>query len=217
MHRGCPGRSRVDLHNAWPCVRVVQGFSPEKRQLVGSTPTPTLNSFTALEFRHRDDMRACAECGCDTSNPRFCSRSCSSRYWNRIRPKRKRKPGPPCASCGKETAKSDRMYCSRACFHQAQAIRRAQEALEVGAPADFTQCSTCFEWKQVESFSMRGSGIRQRRCKECQSLYFSQWTAASPERVQEVRRVEWKRERVKGNREFLVGYLRNHSCVSTLR
>ena len=39
----------------------------------------------------KEIIMTCFNCGIDTTNPRFCSRSCSASYNNKIAPKRKKK------------------------------------------------------------------------------------------------------------------------------
>lgn len=53
--------------------------------------------------------RACVGCQDETTNPRFCSRSCSVRYNNTKSPKRKKEG--VCAGCGAGCA-STRKYCN---------------------------------------------------------------------------------------------------------
>lgn len=43
----------------------------------------------------------CTECGRETTNPKFCSQSCATKYNNRLNPKRKKKPRY-CKDCGAE-------------------------------------------------------------------------------------------------------------------
>lgn len=43
---------------------------------------------------------SCAECQTPTSNPKFCSRSCSVKMNNRLAPKRSRLPAGKCCICG---------------------------------------------------------------------------------------------------------------------
>ena len=45
-------------------------------------------------------MPACLSCGQETSNPKYCSRSCAARHTNRLYPKR-RKKASFCKRCGK--------------------------------------------------------------------------------------------------------------------
>ena len=55
-------------------------------------------------------MKPCENCGTDTSNPRYCGRSCAAKVNNKI-PKRKRASSRySCASCG-EPIPHNRKYC----------------------------------------------------------------------------------------------------------
>ena len=56
-------------------------------------------------------MAKCKNCGKSTSNPNFCSRSCSAKTTNKI-PKRKKKVSY-CISCGIETLFFRRKYCNQ--------------------------------------------------------------------------------------------------------
>ena len=56
-------------------------------------------------------MNKCFNCGGDTINPSFCSRSCSATYNNKKFPKRKALK-KECPNCGKETLKQ---FCCRKC------------------------------------------------------------------------------------------------------
>ena len=60
---------------------------------------------------------SCVECGIETANPKFCSRSCSAKYNNRKYPKRKRAlPSGECQRCSKPlTKRYDSTYCSLRC------------------------------------------------------------------------------------------------------
>lgn len=53
-------------------------------------------------------MTACQECGDDTPNPKFCSRSCAARFSNKQRPKRQRTKR--CKAC-QALIVSNRTYC----------------------------------------------------------------------------------------------------------
>ena len=56
----------------------------------------------------------CSQCSCETSNPKFCSRSCSAKYWNKKSPKR-RATIKTCSVCGKPMSRHNRAYCSHKC------------------------------------------------------------------------------------------------------
>lgn len=53
-------------------------------------------------------VRNCLKCDKETSNPKFCCRSCAAIYNNTLYPKRK--PESLCISCGKPNSKC-RSYC----------------------------------------------------------------------------------------------------------
>ena len=62
----------------------------------------------------------CLNCQIHTENPRFCSRSCSASYNNRLSPKRQRvirQPDTTCKSCGNTFIKrrKEHKFCSKQC------------------------------------------------------------------------------------------------------
>lgn len=59
-------------------------------------------------------MNHCLNCNNETTNPSFCSRSCSVSYNNRKCPKRK-KTKQYCLNCQKETTESIAIYCCQSC------------------------------------------------------------------------------------------------------
>lgn len=63
-------------------------------------------------------MNSCVNCRRKTNNPRFCSRSCSVSYHNRLNPKRGRCPDHPCEYCEQVTKNS--RFCSHRCHKQWQ-------------------------------------------------------------------------------------------------
>ena len=67
----------------------------------------------------------CLNCQKQTINPKFCSRSCSAQYTNKINPKRKRTI--KCKTCDKLIL-STRTYCSN-CRHAHNKDMTLQEAI----------------------------------------------------------------------------------------
>lgn len=55
-------------------------------------------------------MRTCQSCGKETSNPKYCSRSCAAIETNKT-PKRKRKLSA-CIVCNSDTGSARRSYCA---------------------------------------------------------------------------------------------------------
>jgi len=53
----------------------------------------------------------CLECGCDTTNKKFCCKSCSSTYNNKNRIKNKKL----CLNCNNELSRSSSKYCCQRC------------------------------------------------------------------------------------------------------
>lgn len=61
----------------------------------------------------------CLQCSQETSNPRFCSKSCSATFNNTGR--RRHGKGPnTCPCCGSLTRSSQQIYCSRSCAKKSQ-------------------------------------------------------------------------------------------------
>lgn len=56
----------------------------------------------------------CVTCSKETSNPKFCSRSCAATFNNTGRRRHGRGPNN-CLHCGKLTGSSAQIYCSREC------------------------------------------------------------------------------------------------------
>ena len=72
----------------------------------------------------------CFNCASETSNPKFCSRSCSVSYSNRVNPKRGLGPrsrviGLLCMCCGTGLKKDQKKFCSTSC----QMKKRSDDAL----------------------------------------------------------------------------------------
>ena len=60
----------------------------------------------------------CFECGAETTNPKFCNRSCSAKYNNKAFPKRfNLEKIRECLECGKPTGKNGK-FCSQTCAFQ---------------------------------------------------------------------------------------------------
>lgn len=62
-------------------------------------------------------MNNCKKCGKDTTNPKFCSRSCSVSYTN-IGVRRHGGKPVQCLYCGTKLQSSRRKYCTRKCMNQ---------------------------------------------------------------------------------------------------
>lgn len=65
-------------------------------------------------------MNICQGCGESTTNPKYCSKSCSVRVNNHLQPKRVRKPSGVICVCGKPCARAYQTHCSGKCFREAQ-------------------------------------------------------------------------------------------------
>jgi 5-methylcytosine-specific restriction endonuclease McrA len=71
-------------------------------------------------------MNNCKHCGTETTNPKFCSNSCSAKH-NNNGVRRHGKPAGNCVVCGKPKANSRAKYCSIACLSSTRKIHRTDE------------------------------------------------------------------------------------------
>ena len=64
----------------------------------------------------------CTECGSETKNPKFCSRSCAVRFHNRKSPKRhSERDIVDCINCGRSLVGTNgKKYCSQDCRDEGQ-------------------------------------------------------------------------------------------------
>jgi len=60
-------------------------------------------------------MSKCIYCNSETTNPKFCSSSCSATYNNKLKPKRVKKKRDDCIVCGTEMTQGRKKFCSRDC------------------------------------------------------------------------------------------------------
>ena len=71
-------------------------------------------------------MNKCNHCQTETSNPKFCSKSCAAKHNNKgVR--RHGNPAGNCIVCGKPKANSKAKYCSNACQNSTRKIHRTDE------------------------------------------------------------------------------------------
>ena len=68
----------------------------------------------------------CITCQQETSNPKFCSRSCAATYNNTGVRRHGEEPGN-CIYCGQKKSGSDRKYCSQLCSSNAKLISPEQK------------------------------------------------------------------------------------------
>ena len=59
-------------------------------------------------------MNQCITCNKETTNPKFCSKSCSAKFNNKGNRRHGNPPGE-CIHCGKPKVSAKRKYCSRQC------------------------------------------------------------------------------------------------------
>lgn len=76
-------------------------------------------------------MNECAGCGSQTSNAKYCSRSCSVRINNALTPKRRRRAPIVCPGCNNQTY--NLKFCSQVCQHNAARNVKIQEWLSGGS------------------------------------------------------------------------------------
>lgn len=70
-------------------------------------------------------MNNCQTCNKKTSNPKFCSRSCSAIFNNKKYPKRSPQL-KPCNLCGQPCTNNRNKYCSKKCVIQHQRMLKDQ-------------------------------------------------------------------------------------------
>lgn len=112
-------------------------------------------------------MNKCLNCGLETSNPKFCSRSCNASYYNKLRKTKKSN----CLHCGESLRnKKGSKYCSLECHKQFMKkifLERWKQGLENGKRGkhgvskiirDYlfekydNSCSQC-GWNKVNAYS----------------------------------------------------------------
>lgn len=127
-----------------------------------STP-PHFFNVNGLEDRcgkmgQKEKAMKCLHCDVETTNPKFCSRSCAAKYNNKIIPKRK--PEGKCKLCG-VVILSSRTYCAE-CYKKARTF--GDITLE---EAIYTKHHRSSAFALVRS---RARGIineREHRCVNC--------------------------------------------------
>lgn len=75
-------------------------------------------------------------------------------------------------------------------------------------------CTKCTKEKSLEDFNFKNKtkGIKQAQCKECQSIYFKKHYSKNVEKYCKRARTSNPAAK-KRNREFIISYLLEHSCV----
>lgn len=68
----------------------------------------------------------CLNCGTETANPKFCSRSCAVTLNNRTT---KKKVFKTCINCPRPLGRNSQKYCSNECQHAFQSRKRLEEWL----------------------------------------------------------------------------------------
>ncbi len=86
-------------------------------------------------------MNKCLNCSRDTTNPKFCGRSCAAKYNNRKFPKRTRSGLYNCVVCDTGLTWRQKKYCSNAC----QALEKHNLAIK--------------EWKEGKRSAINSQGI----------------------------------------------------------
>lgn len=105
----------------------------------------------------------CLHCGMETTNPKFCSRSCSASFTNAQSPKRK--PSGRCLLCSTDIPRG-RTYCD-GCFDMRVVLahRRTSDLPE-------KRCTLCNTVKERKEFHANGW------CKVCTNQYYRTRRAA---------------------------------------
>lgn len=97
-------------------------------------------------------MNNCKECGTHTSNPKFCSRSCSVKFNNRGQNRTKDRK---CINCGGQRERHSKKYCSQEC-HKEYEWRKRKLLIESG---DFTLDHRLYKRYLIEKYG--------ESCQEC--------------------------------------------------
>ncbi len=109
-------------------------------------------------------MNKCLQCGIETNNPKFCSRSCGAKYNNRKNPKRKTNRTIICPICGNKKG-YNRNTC-QTCFTKA----RWEKALKTPIKNYFrTKSPSRSKYNDIRKWArkvMELSG-RERKCEIC--------------------------------------------------
>lgn len=107
-------------------------------------------------------MNFCLFCKVETSNPKFCSRSCAATFNNTLVPKRKLEPQNACQVCGKRRTGIS-LKC-RKCINSSILIsnKTLHEAGMWNAPSRAT-------WNNVRKNARKVMSIQnvEKRCKIC--------------------------------------------------
>lgn len=70
-------------------------------------------------------MNYCLTCNAETTNPKYCNRSCAAKSNNKgVR--RNGKPPKPCKRCGEPLNRNSEQYCSTKCFQDSQLDKRIE-------------------------------------------------------------------------------------------
>lgn len=105
----------------------------------------------------------CTHCNTPTSNPKFCSSSCSAKHNNRGVRRHGIAPfSKLCLNCGQPTNRTSSIYCSNKC--QGQHKRRKNFAL--------VEADEQVSWRQIRRYLLETVGT-------CQQCGISEWQGTS--------------------------------------
>jgi len=76
----------------------------------------------------------CLNCGKETPNPKFCSRSCAATINNKMSPKRQ--PQGKCVYCSKKI-KTSNLYCSEECLNLKRIERKEERRVKLKEKLSF--------------------------------------------------------------------------------
>lgn len=103
-------------------------------------------------------MNLCKNCGIETSNIKFCSRSCSASFTNRKKPKRK--PEGSCDLCNK-TITTSRKYCSECHTKKSLSNKTIHEVLYGGKGHRSNR------YGYVRWHARKAIADRTKKCEKC--------------------------------------------------
>lgn len=116
-------------------------------------------------------MRNCINCGEETANPKFCSRSCAASFNNKAHPKRK-SALLQCRVCRQyypTVAFARRQLCS-VCYSEVLQRKEDRSNATIGELADkyeAAQIHRSWWYSEVRTMARNSNAHREKRCQVC--------------------------------------------------
>lgn len=105
-------------------------------------------------------MNKCFNCEAETTNAKYCSRSCAVKTNNTTQPKRKKKDSRECASCGVKTYNAK--YCTNKCQYAYTNSQRIDQWLNGDVAAGSSDSG--FMSKTVRNWMLEQADHKCTRC-----------------------------------------------------